>query len=210
VAEPARRPGRDGAVEALVRAARELFAERGPATVSLRDVARRAGVNHGLIHHYIGSRDDLMRLVFVTSSEAARDEVAGSADIGDALGRLRQLGSGTDDYARLLAWALLEGHDPADFHGRSPALAEIMRATGDDSRETRVLLAVHMVQALGWKLFGPYIQQAVDLGDDDPDAVRRDAEALVDRLNDLERTCSDDELQLRGRSAGRRGRSTRR
>lgn len=177
-----RRPGRDGAVEAIVAAARELFAERGPAAVSLRDIARRAGVNHGLIHHYIGSRDDLLRLVFRTSTDAARDQVAGSADAADALRRLRAVGADRDDYARLLAWALLEGHDPAAFHGRSSALDAVAAAAGEDSRDVRVALAVDMVHTLGWKLFGAYAVNAAGLDGEDADTVRRDAEALVDGL----------------------------
>jgi AcrR family transcriptional regulator len=98
-----RRPGRDGAVEALVDAARELFVEHGPNAVSLRDVAKRAGVNHGLIHHYIGTREDLLRLVFSVSTDRARQEVAGTDDPVDGLRALRTVGGTSDDYTRLLA-----------------------------------------------------------------------------------------------------------
>jgi AcrR family transcriptional regulator len=177
-----RRRGRESAVEALVEAARALFAVHGPDAVSLRDIARAAGVNHGLIHHYIGSRDDLLRLVFDRSTEQARRQVEGSDDITSALRALRSLGEGSSDYSRLLAWALLEGHDPAEFHGRSAALDAVVRAGGDDSRDLRVALAMAMVQALGWKLFGRYALVAAGLDGEDPDSVRRDVEALVDRL----------------------------
>ena len=177
-----RQPGREGAIQALVHAARELFAERGPAAVSLRDIARRAGVNHGLIHHYIGSRDDLLRLVFTTSTEAAREQLTDATDALDALARLRQISARDDDYARLLAWALLEGHDPAVFHGRSSALDAVVAAASDDSRDVRLALAVDIVHTLGWKLFGSYALNAAGLDDEDPDTVRRDAAALVDGL----------------------------
>ena len=46
--------------DALLAAAVELFAERGPASVSIRDIARHAGVNHGLVHRHFGSKDDLL------------------------------------------------------------------------------------------------------------------------------------------------------
>ena len=177
-----RRRGRDATVLALVQAARELFAERGPAAVSLRVIARRAGVNHGLIHHYIGSRDDLLRLVFATSTDAAAEEITGAAGVLDALARLRRRGEGNDDYARLLAWALLEGHDPAAFHGRSSALDAVVAAAGDDSREVRIAIAVDMVHTLGWKLFGAYATSAAGLDGEDPDVVRSAAAALVDDL----------------------------
>src|SRR4051812_10655631 len=106
-----RRPrlGREASTEALATAARELFAERGPSAVSLRDVGRRAGVSHGLIHHHIGSRDDLLRLVFAESTERARAQIEDAANPVDALDRLRAMGGDSDDYSRLLAWSLLEG-----------------------------------------------------------------------------------------------------
>lgn len=177
-----RRPGREGAVEALVQAARELFVMHGPSSVSLRDVARRAGVNHGLIHHYIGSRDDLLRLVFAAATDRARQEVEGANDPVSALHSLRRVGGVSSDYSRLLAWALLEGHDPADFHGRSSAVDAIVGTSHRDSRELRVRLAMAMVQTLGWKLFGAYALAAVGLTGEDADKVRSETDSLIDRL----------------------------
>jgi len=182
VSAPTRQPGREGAIEALIDAARELFAERGPSAVSLRDVARRAGVNHGLIHHYIGSRDDLLRLVFSASMDHARAEVEGAPDSTAGVGALRRLGAGSDEYTRLLAWALLEGRDPAEFHGRSSALDAIVAANDDDSRDLRVALAMAMVQTLGWKLFGPYVLAAAGFDAKDAAGVRTDVDVLVDGL----------------------------
>jgi AcrR family transcriptional regulator len=46
--------------EALLGAAIELFAERGPASVSIRDIARHADVHHSLVHRYFGTKDDLL------------------------------------------------------------------------------------------------------------------------------------------------------
>lgn len=175
-----REPGREGAIAAIVAAATELFTEQGPAATSLRDVARRAGVNHGLIHHYIGSRDDLLHLVFATVSERARAGVVQADDPVEALRALRRQGAGRDGYARLLAWAILEGRDPAAFHGRSPALDAVVDAGGSDSRELRVAVAMAMVQSLGWKLFGDYVRVAVGL--DDADELRAELERMVDGI----------------------------
>ena len=41
----------------------DLFAERGPAATSIRDVAKRAAVNHGLIHRHFGSKERLVGAV---------------------------------------------------------------------------------------------------------------------------------------------------
>lgn len=45
--------------ERLLAAAIELFAQRGPAAVTIRDVARHAGLNQGLLHRHFGSKHDL-------------------------------------------------------------------------------------------------------------------------------------------------------
>jgi TetR/AcrR family transcriptional regulator len=63
--QAARGPGRPAGSqagegrEALLRAARELLAERGMPRVTLRAVAARAGVQPALIHYYFGGKRDL-------------------------------------------------------------------------------------------------------------------------------------------------------
>ncbi len=60
---PSPRPSETGprrAQDALLASAIELFAQHGPASVSIRDVARHAGVNHGLVHRHFGSKEDLI------------------------------------------------------------------------------------------------------------------------------------------------------
>lgn len=180
--EPRRRLGREGSIDALVAAARELFAEHGPDAVSLRDVARRAGVSHGLIHHYIGSRDDLLALVFARSTDHARADLQDAADPLEAVRRLRELGGDDDEYARLLAWSLLERRDPAEFHGRSRALDAVMATAPDGTRALRLAVGAAMVQALGWKLFGSYALTAAGLDPADGDDLRRLLEQETDRL----------------------------
>ena len=56
-------------IEAVCKAAAELFAERGPAAVSSRDIAARAGVNYGLIHRHFGSRQELQRQVMTETRD---------------------------------------------------------------------------------------------------------------------------------------------
>ena len=57
--------GRASAEEKLVTAAAELIAEVGPRAATVRAVSARAGVNHGLVHHYFGSKDALLRAAMV-------------------------------------------------------------------------------------------------------------------------------------------------
>lgn len=56
---PGRRPGGPDTRGEILRAARESFADKGFAATSIRGVARQAGVDAALVHHYFGSKDEL-------------------------------------------------------------------------------------------------------------------------------------------------------
>jgi AcrR family transcriptional regulator len=58
-AHSGRRPGESGASEAILEAARTLFAEHGFERATIRAVASRAGVDPALVHHYYGSKEQL-------------------------------------------------------------------------------------------------------------------------------------------------------
>jgi AcrR family transcriptional regulator len=49
--------------EQLVRTALALFSEKGYRGASVRDIARAAGVNEGLLYHYFSGKGDLFRAV---------------------------------------------------------------------------------------------------------------------------------------------------
>jgi AcrR family transcriptional regulator len=53
-------PARVEATEALLDAAESLLEEVGYAGITVRKLAERAGVNHGLVHYYFGSMQDLL------------------------------------------------------------------------------------------------------------------------------------------------------
>jgi AcrR family transcriptional regulator len=51
---------REANVEALLDAAERLLVREGAAGISTRHLAREAGQNHGLVHYYFGSVDELL------------------------------------------------------------------------------------------------------------------------------------------------------
>ncbi len=59
MARTGRRPGNQDTREAILRAARETFAEKGFDGASIRTIAAGAGVDPALVHHYFGTKDDL-------------------------------------------------------------------------------------------------------------------------------------------------------
>ena len=53
-------PARKEATEALLDAADALLIEVGYSAISTRRLAERAGVNHGLVHYYFGSMEEVL------------------------------------------------------------------------------------------------------------------------------------------------------
>jgi len=53
-------------------AAQTLIAEKGPDAVGLKDVARAAGVSHGLVSHYFGTYEGLVEEALVDHLQAQR------------------------------------------------------------------------------------------------------------------------------------------
>ena len=58
-----------GARERILDAAREQFAERGYDKTSMRGIAKAAGVDAALVHHYFGTKDDVFAAAIEVSFE---------------------------------------------------------------------------------------------------------------------------------------------
>ncbi|NJP97747.1 helix-turn-helix transcriptional regulator [Nonomuraea sp. FMUSA5-5] len=60
------------ALDEILEAARQSFAERGFAATSIREIARRAGVDPALLLYYFGDKTDLFRAVVRPAWEVLR------------------------------------------------------------------------------------------------------------------------------------------
>jgi TetR/AcrR family fatty acid metabolism transcriptional regulator len=81
--------------DAILRAAIDIFAERGYFNAQVADVARAAGVAAGTVYLYFKSKDDLLISIFERSMrEGLNDSRAAVADLGDPPERLRRLARG--------------------------------------------------------------------------------------------------------------------
>lgn len=90
VRRPGRRPGPSSAREDILAAARVLFGEHGYDKASIRAIARRAGVDPALVHHYFGSKEELFAaaMEFPISPELIIAQVAGPrSGMGERLAR---------------------------------------------------------------------------------------------------------------------------
>lgn len=174
--------GREAAVAALVDAATRLFAASGPDGVPLRAVAAEAGVNYGLIHQYVGTKDDLLQLVARSVSESSAGGFAAATGLEEVAERF--VHSGPTPYVSLLTWSILQGRDSRQILGRSPALATLVeRLEPTPDRDARV--AAFVALSLGWQVFGEFVAAGLgsaDSVDELTDAVRSLAlEMLADQ-----------------------------
>ena len=114
-----RRPGDSGAKEQILDAARDLFAEVGFERATIRAIAKRARVDPALVHHYFGTKDDLL----VAALQLPVDPVVLFAGIGTEPGD--GTGAGETIVRRVLAlW------DDADT--RAPLLALLRTAVSHE------------------------------------------------------------------------------
>lgn len=76
--------------EEIHRAAVEVFCAKGFAAATMQDVAEAVGILKGSLYHYVSSKDDLLKAVFLDAVTETDERLAalGAADL-DPAGRLR-------------------------------------------------------------------------------------------------------------------------
>src|SRR5262249_1455258 len=104
--------GREAVMTAILDAATALFAKRGPAAVSVRDIASAAGVNHALVHRHFGSKQAVLRAVLERTAHEMAAIVAGVTDSQSGIARLFAASTERVPYWRALARAILDGENP--------------------------------------------------------------------------------------------------
>ncbi|MBU8810676.1 TetR/AcrR family transcriptional regulator [Mycolicibacterium goodii] len=149
---------------AVLTHAADLFAERGPAATSLRDIAERSGVNAGLIFRHIGNKEAVVTAVLHHLADdlaSARDEDA-PAEVIEAR---------AERSWKVIARSLLDGYDVGQLQHRFPVVEQLVAAAREqheDEYAARVATADALALQLGWRLFGPFIKAATGLDEEPP------------------------------------------
>lgn len=170
--------GREEVAAAILEAATDLFAERGPAATSIRDIAARSNVNHGLVFRHFGSKENLVGAVLdhLGADLSALLTVKTPADVLD-----RAL----DRQMRVMARTVLDGYPAGQLQQRFPNVAALLDwALPLHEDETRARLAVANALALqfGWRLFAPILRSATGIDDLSDEEIRQAASAEVGRI----------------------------
>jgi len=161
--------GREEVAAAVLEAATDLFAERGPAATSIRDIAARSRVNHGLVFRHFGTKEQLVGSVLDHLGEklAGLLHSGASADVVD-----RAL----DRHMRVLARSLLDGYPAGQLQKQFPnvaALIDEVRPRHQSESDARLAVANALALQFGWRLFAPMLRTATGLDDMTDDDLRQ-------------------------------------
>lgn len=172
--------------ERLIVAAASLLGEVGPRSVSVRMIAERAGVNHGLVHHYFGGKDGLLRAAmsrlveehaaYATAKSKGKPLPAPLALVDDP-GYLRAIvRSVLDDEMELARMEITEGVSvPRN------ALVHVAGTTDLSSVSTslKARIALGIAMEMGWAALEPFIFAVTGTESaSDKDALRTEARRL--------------------------------
>jgi AcrR family transcriptional regulator len=149
---PGRRPGANATREAILAAAREAFATHGYEKATIRGIARAAGVDPALVHHFYGPKADVFRA-------AVSDVLAPIAEV------MAQAGSEADPEAtgRRLAAVLVGLWEREPTRG---ALVGAVRAavTSDTAAGlVRGIVQEHAIAAVAASTEGPQAELRANL-----------------------------------------------
>ncbi|WP_100402617.1 TetR/AcrR family transcriptional regulator [Bacillus sp. FJAT-42315] len=64
---------RDARSEQILQAAAQVFARRGMAATKISDIAKEAGLSHGLVYHYFKSKEEIFTTLVKKASESSMD-----------------------------------------------------------------------------------------------------------------------------------------
>jgi AcrR family transcriptional regulator len=172
--------GREEVRQAVIEAAIRLFAERGPASVSIRELAAEAGVNHGLVHRHFGTKEELLTVV-MNHLVSRFERAAGPPDDDETpttLGpKLFAAARSQRAYWRILVRAILEGRDPAELQGGFPIVQRLLAAARRDPATASApesFVAGTVAMGLGLVVFEPFLRAAMGLDATQWRAIQRE------------------------------------
>lgn len=167
----------ENAQEELLTACIVLISEKGPDGFSVREVAKAAGVNHGLVHRHFGSKSNLVAASYervITdfsklTAGIAPKKVSDAKDSGSPCisSHIFNTMSNLTHHLNCLIWIVKSNYKPESLSTIFPSLTVRDSTETPSSLEQKNLIAVLTSAALGWHLFKPLISAALNSDTDD-------------------------------------------
>jgi TetR/AcrR family transcriptional regulator, repressor for neighboring sulfatase len=161
--------GREQVIESIIDATLSLWSAKGPAEVSLRSIAARAGVNYGLVYRHFRTKEAVIRAAMDRVVARSMHFTEDCTDLVDAMDSV--LPRSTGAHARLLAWAILQylvddilpAEDPFLHRLRDLAKAGLTDDVPDADTAAKVKAGSLLAMLYGWRLFEPYLVRGLQL-----------------------------------------------
>lgn len=175
----------------ILAAARDLFARRGVDSVSVREIAAAAGVNHALVHRYFGTKNDIVAEILEGEAKAMSAMARPEADTVTSLAALREVFSyvltGGRTSLLLMLRAEIDGLAPERLLDGAPLrpldlLASWLeqRRPGTGETDPRVVAMVLGAALMGLASVQPMLTAGVGLEGEDQEALlQRCVDVLV-------------------------------
>jgi AcrR family transcriptional regulator len=186
----AKRPrDRERTIEQILDAAEKLVEEKGPDGFGLAELGREAGISFGLIHHYFGGKEGLLKAVLRRTlrgmgREIRRIQEDGSFWRRDAPAVVVVFDTFTNrpGFGRLLGWGLLSGLITAeDFATEVSADAQALDVMIEAFREespdrtgdsAAIITTLLMSAVIGFNLLRPMLVSAFDWAGEEDELLR--------------------------------------
>lgn len=180
----------------ILAAARRLYAERDISAVSIRDIAEAAGVSHGLVQQYFGTREHMIAAIIQSEIEQvlahlslARPPQGAQATLDGLRSQLKAGRPDFQEFAMLITRAQLAGVKPEtmlDPATPTPAtaLAAIIRdlqaraPSSPDTLDPRLVSAYINAALFAFETIYPWLMASVGLKPED-------YEARLDEITDI-------------------------
>ena len=181
-AEPRRRRDREKTVADILDAAEHLLGDKGPDGFGLAELGREAGISFGLIHHYFGGKEGLLKAVLGRTLRHMGREVRRLQEDGSfwrrdapAVQVVFDTFARSPGFSRLLAWGLLTGLIAAEdvareFRKDRDALQSMRDAfrveAPEETRDEVAVITTRLISSvLGFNLLRPLLVDTVEWND---------------------------------------------
>jgi TetR/AcrR family transcriptional regulator, repressor for neighboring sulfatase len=175
--------GPDAVRRSLIDATLELIWHRSPATITNKEIAAKAGVNHGQIHHYFDSKDDLVaHAILDASSRLVAERATGGA---------RPILEGTRSIWRALAYLAVNSDSIGVASPTISAMVDLeaaARGVAVDDPDLVADVAAFVALSYGWAVFEDHLVGSLVAFGIDRDTLHRGISQRSEKLLASEQT----------------------
>jgi TetR/AcrR family transcriptional regulator, repressor for neighboring sulfatase len=182
--------GRKAIKEAVLNATEKLLSEYSPNEITVRQIAKEAGVNHSLIHRHFGTKE---KVIIAVHEQMIGKMSSATADIENIVGNVKLFFKASEQNSSrriLLTKAMLDGVSPHLIQNHFPVMHQLLNLAKKRSAEKEtpskyddeVLVAFLTASVMGWFLYQPFLIASLGLENKNKDDIHNQ---LIEMLEEI-------------------------